>query len=36
VATPGLARRAAAARVERAAEHALRWSDHAPVTVRYQ
>jgi exodeoxyribonuclease III len=35
VATPGLARRAAAARVERAAEHALRWSDHAPVTVRY-
>ena len=35
VATPGLARRAAAARVERAAEHALRWSDHAPVTVHY-
>jgi exodeoxyribonuclease-3 len=36
VATAGLARRAVAARVERAAEHALRWSDHAPVTVRYQ
>jgi exodeoxyribonuclease-3 len=36
VATAGLTRRAVAARVERAAEHALRWSDHAPVTVRYQ
>jgi exodeoxyribonuclease-3 len=35
VATPGLAGRAATARVERAAEHALRWSDHAPVTVHY-
>ncbi|HEY2203471.1 MAG TPA: exodeoxyribonuclease III [Pseudonocardia sp.] len=35
LATPGLADRAASARVERAAEHALRWSDHAPVTVTY-
>lgn len=35
VATPGLAARAEHAVVERAAEHALRWSDHAPVTVRY-
>ncbi|WDZ88370.1 exodeoxyribonuclease III [Nocardiopsis sp. HUAS JQ3] len=36
VATPGLAGRAVEARVERAAEHAGRWSDHAPVTVRYR
>lgn len=36
VATPGLAARAQSGWVERAAEHALRWSDHAPVTVRYQ
>ncbi len=36
VATPGLAARAEWARVERAAEHAQRWSDHAPVTVRYR
>ncbi|WP_028938331.1 exodeoxyribonuclease III [Pseudonocardia spinosispora] len=35
VATPGLAARAVGARVDRAAEHALRWSDHAPVTVAY-
>jgi exodeoxyribonuclease III len=35
IATPGLARRAGRAVVERAAEHALRWSDHAPVTVSY-
>lgn len=35
VATPGLAARAARAVVERAATHAERWSDHAPVTVRY-
>ena len=35
VATPGLAGRAQWARVERAVEHARRWSDHAPVTVRY-
>ncbi|MFF3072585.1 hypothetical protein ACFVU9_30570, partial [Kitasatospora sp. NPDC057936] len=35
VATPGLAARAADARVERADTHAERWSDHAPVTVAY-
>lgn len=35
VATPGLAARARWARVERAVEHSRRWSDHAPVTVRY-
>ncbi|MDA2811774.1 exodeoxyribonuclease III [Nocardiopsis sp. RSe5-2] len=35
VATPGLAARAASARVERAASHGARWSDHAPVTVSY-
>lgn len=35
VASPGLAERATSAVVERAAEHALRWSDHAPVTVVY-
>jgi exodeoxyribonuclease III len=34
-ATAGLARRAVTARVERAATHAERWSDHAPVTVSY-
>ncbi|MFI1837093.1 exodeoxyribonuclease III [Streptomyces olivaceoviridis] len=33
VATPGLARRAVKAVVERAASHEERWSDHAPVTV---
>ena len=31
----GLAARARAAWVERAAAYALRWSDHAPVTVEY-
>jgi exodeoxyribonuclease III len=36
LATPGLAGRAKAARVERAAAYALRWSDHAPVTVEYR
>lgn len=36
VATPGLAARAAKAWVERAATHAERWSDHAPVTVVYE
>ncbi len=36
VATPGLAGRAEWARVERAVEHGGRWSDHAPVTVRYR
>jgi exodeoxyribonuclease-3 len=35
LATHGLAARAGAARVERAAAYALRWSDHAPVTVEY-
>ncbi|MDI5966093.1 exodeoxyribonuclease III [Streptomyces sp. SL13] len=35
VATPGLAARAESAVVERAATHAERWSDHAPVTVRF-
>ncbi|MFD8588962.1 exodeoxyribonuclease III [Streptomyces sp. NPDC059637] len=35
VATPGLAARAVSAVVERAATHAERWSDHAPVTVVY-
>ncbi len=36
VATPGLAARAVEARVERAATHAERWSDHAPVTVVFE
>ncbi|RCV48168.1 exodeoxyribonuclease III [Marinitenerispora sediminis] len=36
VATPGLARRAGEARVERAASYDRRWSDHAPVTVVYK
>ncbi|MFC9424587.1 exodeoxyribonuclease III [Streptomyces sp. NPDC056987] len=35
VATPGLAGRAVKAYVERAASHAERWSDHAPVTAVY-
>lgn len=35
LATPSLAPRAHAARVERADAYALRWSDHAPVTVEY-
>lgn len=35
LATPGLAVRAVSARVERAEAYALRWSDHAPVTVEY-
>ncbi|MFC3997557.1 exodeoxyribonuclease III [Nocardiopsis sediminis] len=35
VATPGLAARARSTRVERAAAHGERWSDHAPVTVVY-
>ncbi|SOD63515.1 exodeoxyribonuclease-3 [Streptomyces zhaozhouensis] len=33
MATPGLAGRCVKAQVERAASHAERWSDHAPVTV---
>ncbi|MFE1950232.1 exodeoxyribonuclease III [Streptomyces sp. NPDC059524] len=35
VATPGLAGKAVKAYVERAATHAERWSDHAPVTTVY-
>lgn len=35
VATPGLADKATEAFVERAADYGSRWSDHAPVTVRY-
>lgn len=35
LATPELASRARTARVERADAYALRWSDHAPVTVEY-
>ncbi|NUU24525.1 MAG: exodeoxyribonuclease III [Streptomycetaceae bacterium] len=34
-ATPGLAKAAVSAVVERAATYAERWSDHAPVTVAY-
>ena len=36
LATRGLAARADAPRVERASAYALRWSDHAPVTVEYR
>ncbi|MBX7433050.1 exodeoxyribonuclease III [Mycobacterium sp. Y57] len=36
LASPGLAARVGAARTERPAAYALRWSDHAPVTVHYQ
>ncbi|MFE0422188.1 exodeoxyribonuclease III [Streptomyces sp. NPDC058953] len=36
VATPGLAARTAKAQVERAATHADRWSDHAPVTAVFE
>ncbi|MFF8958886.1 exodeoxyribonuclease III [Streptomyces sp. NPDC014894] len=36
IASPGLAGRALKATVERAATHAERWSDHAPVTVVYE
>ena len=35
-ATRSLAARVSSARVERAAAYALRWSDHAPVTVEYR
>lgn len=35
LASPSLAPRAHTARVERADAYALRWSDHAPVTVEY-
>lgn len=36
LATVGLAAQARSAVVERASEHVLRWSDHAPLTVRYE
>ncbi|KAA2264594.1 exodeoxyribonuclease III [Solihabitans fulvus] len=36
VSTPGLAERAVSGTVERAETYAERWSDHAPVTVRYE
>ncbi len=36
ISTEGLAERAVSAVVERAATYAERWSDHAPVTVRYE
>ena len=35
LASPGLAARATSAVTERPAAYALRWSDHAPVTVEY-
>ncbi|WP_234790684.1 exodeoxyribonuclease III [Mycolicibacterium wolinskyi] len=35
LASPTLAARATAARVDRAEAYALRWSDHSPVTVTY-
>jgi exodeoxyribonuclease-3 len=35
LATPGLAARAVSAGTERPAAYALRWSDHAPVTVEF-
>lgn len=34
--TPGLAKRAVKATVERAPSHPERWSDHAPVTVDFE
>ena len=36
LATPGLAERVVSACTERPAAYALRWSDHAPVTVDYR
>ncbi|HEV2345031.1 MAG TPA: exodeoxyribonuclease III [Actinocrinis sp.] len=36
IATPGLAKLATSAVVERAVDHPSRWSDHAPVTVTYE
>ncbi|MFW6640749.1 exodeoxyribonuclease III [Nocardiopsis algeriensis] len=36
MATPGLAERVVEGRVERYRDRAERWSDHAPVTVRYR
>jgi exodeoxyribonuclease-3 len=35
VATPGIAAKATSAVVERPIDHDSRWSDHAPVTVKY-
>jgi exodeoxyribonuclease-3 len=35
IATPGLAKLAVGAKVERAVDHDSRWSDHAPVTVTF-
>ena len=35
IATPGLAKFAKTAVVERAVDHPSRWSDHAPVTVTF-
>lgn len=34
--TPGLAERAVSARVDRAASYAERWSDHAPLVMKYE
>jgi len=36
IATPGLAKFAKTAIVERAVDHPSRWSDHAPVTVTFE
>ena len=36
MATPGQAERVVSARVKRAEACALRWSDHAPVSVEYR
>ena len=36
IATPGLAKLAKTAVVERAVDHPSRWSDHAPVAVVYE
>ena len=36
MASPGLAAKAVSAVVERAATHAERWSDHAPVTCSFE
>lgn len=36
MATPGLAQRAENARVDRAQDYSLRWSDHAPLIVDYR
>lgn len=36
MATPGLAKLATTARVDRAAEYGKRWSDHAPLVIDYE